>query len=83
MLVKIEYQMDPTDRSLFLRTVDELGEERRRNGAFAWGIFEDMSAQDQTDLCKGPVTITGFVTQTSNPSQQTRVAADPIKATGC
>ena len=23
--------------------VDELGEERRRNGAFAWGLFEDMT----------------------------------------
>ena len=44
VLVKIEYLIDPNDRARFLRAIDELGEERKRNGAFAWGIFEDMSA---------------------------------------
>jgi predicted MFS family arabinose efflux permease len=43
VLVRIEYRIDPKDRAKFLRAVDELGEERRRDGAFAWGIFEDMS----------------------------------------
>jgi predicted MFS family arabinose efflux permease/quinol monooxygenase YgiN len=43
VLVKIEYRIDPKDRTAFLRALDELGEERRRDGAFAWGIFEDMS----------------------------------------
>ena len=42
VLVKIEYRIDPKDRTRFLRALDELGEERRRDGAFAWGIFEDM-----------------------------------------
>ena len=42
VLVKIEYWIDPKDRARFLRAVDELGEERKRDGAFAWGIFEDM-----------------------------------------
>ena len=27
----------------FLRAIDELGEERKRDGAFAWGVFEDMA----------------------------------------
>ncbi len=42
VLVKIEYWIDPTDRDRFLRAIDELGHERKRDGAFAWGIFEDM-----------------------------------------
>ena len=43
VLVKIEYRIDPKDRAAFLRALDELGFERRRDGAFAWGIFEDAS----------------------------------------
>ena len=43
VLVKIEYHIDPKDRADFLRAVDELGNERRRDGAFAWGIFEDAA----------------------------------------
>jgi hypothetical protein len=40
--VKIEYRIDPKDRAALLRALDELGYERRRDGAFAWGIFEDV-----------------------------------------
>ena len=43
VLVKIEYRIDPRDRERFLRAIDELGEQRRRDGAFAWGVFEDMA----------------------------------------
>jgi MFS family permease len=43
ILVKIEYRIDPKDRTSFLRALDQLGEERKRDGAFAWGVFEDMS----------------------------------------
>ena len=43
VLVKIDYRIDPKDRAAFLRALDELGFERRRDGAFAWGIFEDAS----------------------------------------
>jgi len=43
VLVKIEYRIDPKDRTAFLRALDELGFERRRDGAFAWGVFEDAS----------------------------------------
>ncbi len=43
VLVKIEYQIDPKDRVAVLRALDELGFERRRDGAFAWGVFEDAS----------------------------------------
>ncbi len=41
VLVKIEYRIDPRDGAAFVRALDELGFERRRDGAFAWGIFED------------------------------------------
>jgi predicted MFS family arabinose efflux permease len=41
VLVKIEYRIDPKDSAEFVRALDELGFERRRDGAFAWGIFED------------------------------------------
>src|ERR1700760_2492816 len=41
VLVKIEYRIDPKDGPAFVRALDELGFERRRDGAFAWGIFED------------------------------------------
>lgn len=43
ILVKIEYWIEPKDRARFLQAIDELGEERKRDGAFAWGIFEDMA----------------------------------------
>jgi MFS family permease len=43
VLVKIEYRIDPKDRLAFLRALDELGFERRRDGAFAWGVFEDAT----------------------------------------
>jgi hypothetical protein len=42
VLVKIEYWIDPQVRESFLRAMDELGRERKRDGAFAWGVFEDM-----------------------------------------
>jgi predicted MFS family arabinose efflux permease len=41
VLVKIEYRIDPKDSAAFVQALDELGFERRRDGAFAWGIFED------------------------------------------
>ncbi len=44
VLVKIRYQIDPTKRVEFLRAMDELGFERRSDGAFGWGIFEDATA---------------------------------------
>ena len=44
VLVKIGYRIDPANRTEFLRRIDELSFERRRDGAFGWGIFEDASA---------------------------------------
>jgi predicted MFS family arabinose efflux permease len=44
VLVKIDYRIDPARRGEFLRAMDELSFERRRDGAFGWGIFEDANA---------------------------------------
>jgi MFS family permease len=41
VLVTIEYRIKPTDRDGFLEAIRHLAGERRRDGAFAWGVFED------------------------------------------
>ena len=43
VLVTVEYRIDPRDRERFLAAIDELGYERRRNGAYGWGVFEDSA----------------------------------------
>jgi predicted MFS family arabinose efflux permease len=42
VLVTIEYQIRPQDRDMFLNAVAQLGDERRRDGAFDWRVFEDV-----------------------------------------
>jgi hypothetical protein len=42
-LVTIEYRIEPDDREAFVGDLDELGHERKRDGAYAWGIFEDVA----------------------------------------
>ena len=42
ILVTVEYKIDPKDRTPFLMTLGDIGRERRRDGAFAWGSFEDV-----------------------------------------
>jgi hypothetical protein len=44
VLVTVEYVIDPKDREAFLDAVSSLSRERGRDGAFAWGIFEDLAA---------------------------------------
>jgi MFS family permease len=43
VLVTVEYRIESDDRGEFLDALDELGHERKRDGAFAWGIFEDAA----------------------------------------
>jgi MFS family permease len=43
VLVTIEYRIDPADRIAFVDAVVQLSQERRRNGAFEWGLFEDAA----------------------------------------
>ena len=42
VLVTIEYQIHPQDRDMFLNAVAQLGDERRRDGAFDCRVFEDV-----------------------------------------
>lgn len=43
VLVTVEYRIDPTRRKPFLTALDRLGHERRRDGAYAWGVFQDAA----------------------------------------
>jgi MFS family permease len=43
VLVTVEYRIDPSDREQFLAAMDQLGYERRRNGAYGWVVFEDSA----------------------------------------
>src|SRR5262249_14816540 len=44
-LVTVEYQIDPKDRDPFLAVITKLAEERRRDGAYAWGVYEDVAVE--------------------------------------
>ncbi len=43
VLVTVEYRIDPAKRRAFLTALDRLGHERRRDGAYRWGVFEDAA----------------------------------------
>ncbi|MGO8858478.1 MAG: MFS transporter [Steroidobacteraceae bacterium] len=43
VLVTVEYRIDETNREAFLRGLDLLSHERGRDGAYAWGLFEDVA----------------------------------------
>jgi hypothetical protein len=43
VLVTVEYRVEIEDRAAFEQAIDELGYERKRDGAFAWGLFEDAA----------------------------------------
>ena len=43
VLVTVEYRIDPAARAPFLAALDRLGEERRRDGAYRWGVFADAA----------------------------------------
>jgi Transmembrane secretion effector len=43
VLVTVEYRIERKDRDAFLVALSRLGHERRRDGAYAWGVFEDAA----------------------------------------
>jgi MFS family permease len=45
VMVTVEYRIDPRSRKQFLVALDRLGKERRRDGAYAWGVFEDAAEE--------------------------------------
>ena len=42
-LVTIRYRIDPSRRDGFLAAMGEIGDERKRDGAYAWGVFEELA----------------------------------------
>jgi len=45
VLVTVEYRIRPQDRDVFLEAIADLEHGRRRDGAYAWGVFEDAAEQ--------------------------------------
>jgi quinol monooxygenase YgiN len=45
VLVTVEYRINPGDREAFLAEIERLEHERRRDGAYSWGIFEDTAEE--------------------------------------
>ena len=43
VLAVVEYRVDAANRAAFLGAVDELGHARKRDGAYAWGVYEDVA----------------------------------------
>jgi predicted MFS family arabinose efflux permease len=43
VLVSVEYRVRPQDRAEFLKAIAKIEHERRRDGAYAWGVFEDTA----------------------------------------
>jgi MFS family permease len=45
VLVTVEYRFNPKDREAFLTALERLAHERRRDGAYSWGLFEDTAEE--------------------------------------
>jgi quinol monooxygenase YgiN len=45
VLVTVEYRIRPQDREAFLAALAPLEHERRRDGAYRWGVFEDAAEE--------------------------------------
>ena len=44
-LVTIRYVVSPENRQAFLAAMQEIGAERKRDGAYAWGVFEELASE--------------------------------------
>jgi quinol monooxygenase YgiN len=45
VLVTVEYHIRPQTRQAFLKALARLERQRRRDGAYAWGVFEDAAEE--------------------------------------
>jgi len=45
VLVTVDYRIEPHNREAFLLALESLAQERRRDGAYAWRVFEDASQE--------------------------------------
>jgi hypothetical protein len=46
VIVTVEYRVDLANRKMFLATLLRLSVERRRDGAYAWGLTEDTACPE-------------------------------------
>jgi len=44
VLVTVEYRINAENREAFLAALEKLSRERRRDGAYGWGLFEDAAS---------------------------------------
>ncbi|UAX41890.1 MFS transporter [Pasteurella canis] len=42
VMIQVEYQINPENQSAFLSKLHQLAEQRRKDGAYAWGVLEDV-----------------------------------------
>ena len=47
VLVTVEYRINPKDRNAFLSALYQLARQRRRDGAYRWGVFEDAAEESR------------------------------------
>jgi quinol monooxygenase YgiN len=47
VMITVEYRINPSDREAFLTALEKLSHERRRDGAYAWGVFEDTAEHNR------------------------------------
>ena len=47
VLIQIEYQIDASNRTAFLRAIRLVGPTRRRNGATSWRVYRDLGREDR------------------------------------
>lgn len=45
VLVTVEYRIHPQNRAAFLKALGRIEQQRRRDGAYAWGVFEDAAEE--------------------------------------
>jgi MFS family permease len=45
VLVTVDYRIDPRNRDAFLLALERLAQERRRDGAYTWSVFEDAAQE--------------------------------------
>jgi hypothetical protein len=43
VLITVEYRVDPERRAAFLSAIRDLGQQRRRDGAYVWDVFEEAA----------------------------------------
>ncbi len=46
MMVTVQYRIEAENREAFLIALEKLGHERKRDGAYAWDIFQDTSDEE-------------------------------------